>query len=245
MECCEYSIGFEKMKDIYYRKYKNLLIGACAELSAPVLEEISGSTSLPSLQQQGPLSGRGYISRVNLSKIGSVIVKRYTHGGVLGIFNKCYYFHCGQYRPFLEMSLLKKIMAMGVNIPEPIAFIVKGHIFYKAWFITKEIEGKKTLAQLSLEDETRTRTVMPRIGEQIKILIKNKVCHIDLHPGNILVDPNGNVFIIDFDKAYFYKGMMNSLRDYYLCRWRRAVIKHALPEYLSEFLCVELLKNYD
>ena len=39
----------------------------------------------------------------------------------------------------------------------------------------------------------------------INNLINNLIIYIDVHPGNICVDDNNNVYLIDFDSAYFLK----------------------------------------
>ncbi|MGI6525724.1 MAG: lipopolysaccharide kinase InaA family protein [Bdellovibrionota bacterium] len=233
------------MTDIKIKQHNGFLIGSFEELKESDLDCIIETTKLPPEERKGPLSGRGFISHTDLPKIGKVVVKRYTHGGLVNYVNKSYYFKFGKFRPQPEFEILRKIKALGIHTPKPIAFIVQGHFVYKAWLITQEIVNNKTLAELSLTDEDRARKVMPEVTKQIDILIENRICHIDLHPGNVLVDPYEKAYIIDFDKAYLYKRSLNSLRDYYLCRWRRAVIKHHLPEYLSELFCVELLKNYD
>jgi len=46
------------------------------------------------------------------------------------------------------------------------------------------------------------------------------------------VDPRGKVFLIDFDKARTRPQNRGQLREKYINRWRRAVVKHHLPEEL-------------
>jgi 3-deoxy-D-manno-octulosonic acid kinase len=82
-------------------------------------------------------------------------------------------------------------------------------------------------------------------ANQVVLLINQQILHVDLHPGNVLVDADGKVFLLDFDKAQKVAGKRNKLRDYYLCRWRRAVIKYNLPEVLSEMFALTLLRNFD
>jgi 3-deoxy-D-manno-octulosonic acid kinase len=55
---------------------------------------------------------------------------------------------------------------------------------------------------------------------------------VDLHPGNILLDGNNTIFIIDFDKAYRYSKSKTQLARAYQNRWTRAVHKYKLPERL-------------
>jgi predicted unusual protein kinase regulating ubiquinone biosynthesis (AarF/ABC1/UbiB family) len=65
-------------------------------------------------------------------------------------------------------------------------------------------------------------------------LAENRILHVDLHPGNILVDTRPQVYIIDFDKAVTTAYHSSKLRQRYIRRWRRAVIKHELPLFLHE-----------
>jgi 3-deoxy-D-manno-octulosonic acid kinase len=65
---------------------------------------------------------------------------------------------------------------------------------------------------------------------------------VDLHPGNVLVDSNSRVYLIDFDKARYSYLNKDKLRVKYISRWRRAVIKHRLPESLWEMMSSELRK---
>ena len=60
-----------------------------------------------------------------------------------------------------------------------------------------------------------------------------------------MLDDEGKVYVLDFDKAVRFSGNKNALRDKYVCRWRRAVIKHKLPETLSELMCIGLRKNFN
>ena len=58
--------------------------------------------------------------------------------------------------------------------------------------------------------------------------------HVDLHPGNILVTDNDQIFIIDFHKARMFNGSKQKLMNKYCARWKRAVKKHGLPEILND-----------
>jgi predicted unusual protein kinase regulating ubiquinone biosynthesis (AarF/ABC1/UbiB family) len=74
--------------------------------------------------------------------------------------------------------------------------------------------------------------VLPSVLKQISILIARQILHVDLHPGNILVNPADQVFIIDFDKARTSQKNLSKLRNQYISRWRRAALKYNLPETL-------------
>ena len=155
------------------------------------------------------------------------------------------YFRWGKSRSEREFEFIQAAHKCGVNVPRPLLFIERGGWWYDAWLVTEEIVGKQTLAEISREDEPRAADLMVGVCEQVAALINSHLFHVDLHPGNVLVDPSGKIFVLDFDKAYLARGSKNTLRDSYLCRWRRAVIKHHLPESLSEHLCIELRRDFD
>jgi RIO-like serine/threonine protein kinase len=126
--------------------------------------------------------------------------------------------------------------ALGINVPEPIAYAHRGRLFYRAWLVTREIHQPLSLARLSLQDEKKTTTAMHSVIEQISALIQNDILHVDLHPGNVLVDAAGKVYLLDFDKGRVYQGSREKLKNRYIARWQRAVVKHRLPDMLSDVL---------
>jgi 3-deoxy-D-manno-octulosonic acid kinase len=81
--------------------------------------------------------------------------------------------------------------------------------------------------------------------DQISRLIDNDIYHVDLHPGNVVVDREDRVFLVDFDKGYVFRGKKEKLRKKYLARWERAVRKHRLPIMLSEIMFSGLRLNSD
>jgi 3-deoxy-D-manno-octulosonic acid kinase len=77
---------------------------------------------------------------------------------------------------------------------------------------------------------------MASVIEQIVSLIQNDILHVDLHPGNVVVDATGKVYLLDFDKGTVYDGSRQKLINRYLSRWQRAVNKHGLPKMLTEMM---------
>jgi len=201
------------------------------------------SLSKPTLKKNQVLGGRGYCTD-NIPEIGSVVIKHFKRGGILGKFISKYYLGIKK-RPVTEMKLLNIARNYDVNVPTPLACLTKGMFIYKGYMITKEIDHIGNLAQAAVSDPERVKVLLKEASRQIKILINQKVYHIDLHPGNIIYNSKNEVFFVDFDKARIYKGKKNDLRDLYICRWRRAVIKYKLPEILSEHLSSGLRSFYD
>jgi len=198
-------------------------------------EHLTQLTSVFNTSTQGrnkELEGRVPASALGLKGIGSVIVKHYRRGGLLGHFVKRTYLRCGNTRCQAEYSQLENARRLGINAPEPIAYAYKGYLFYQAWLITREIINQQSLASLSSLDPGRAEAAKKVLLKQILLLQDKHIFHTDLHPGNVLVDDTDRVFIIDFDKAVKFKGNKQQLQMQYHNRWNRAVSKHRLPEIL-------------
>ena len=212
-------------------------------LNAISAEKVIALIDSPLEAIRAQLGGRARIGIGKLEGIGRVVVKHYNRGGVFGRFISSRYLKWGKTRAEQEAEMLSKVAQLGVSVPLPLASIHRGGLFYRAWLITTMIEGAQTLAELSVKDEDRAGRLTVELIRQISLLVGAGIWHVDLHPGNVLVDSNDRLFIIDFDKACYFRGTSAALRDQYLFRWRRAVIKHNLPDLLSEIVCMGLKKN--
>jgi 3-deoxy-D-manno-octulosonic acid kinase len=128
-------------------------------------------------------------------------------------------------------------------------FVNKGSFFYRTWLFMEEIANSRNLAEVSRsekgEDVDVLHEAMNKLGEQVLVLIANRIFHVDLHPGNVLVEQGGRVSIVDFDKAREFKGSPERLRELYLRRWRRAVIKHKLSPVLTELMSLTLRSYHE
>lgn len=189
----------------------------------------------------GVLGGRIGVSTLEVDDLGMIVIKPYRRGGLFGLCNKEWYLRTGgPTRAAEEFRLLSEVRALGVNAPEPLGWVSQGGVVYRAWLMMRELQGTRTIAEISRSDEERLADLIPSVVDQIARLIEHRVFHIDLHPGNAVVDQAGVVHLIDFDKAVRFRGSAEELRDRYLTRWRRAVIKHQLPEVLCELMAVGL-----
>jgi 3-deoxy-D-manno-octulosonic acid kinase len=196
--------------------------------------------------RRGGVVGPQGITRHQIDEIGRVVVKHYVRGGVLRYFMGRRYFKSGEYRSRIEYRMLSRVRSLGISAPKPIAYVVEGGLFYRTWLLLTELEGVVALADLAeISGTDRFERVLSHLAVQVERLIENRVFHIDLHPGNVVVDGGGQIYILDFDKATIFNGKLNRLRDLYLHRWRRAVIKHNLPESFSELFCSKLRRRFD
>lgn len=191
------------------------------------------------------LGGRGIVYGGGIEGLGDVVLKGYLRGGWLKLLVADRHLRIGAGRSRHEFEILETVRTLGVNAPEPLVFIEKGGLLYNAWLVTREIAEAKSLIDIAKRDGARGLRLLESLSHQMGTLIQNRIYHVDLHPGNAVVSKDDAVFIVDFDKAIQYIGSRNELRDRYLRRWRRAVIKHGLPELLSEGVCLNLRNIYD
>lgn len=227
-------------KEIVFQRADSLRLGSLTPLTLAQCEAIKSAIDGAMGGTTVPLGGRIPLIRAEIPGLGKVVIKSYGRGGLLRHLNSRRYLRCGKVRSQREFELLTKVGLLGIRAPEPIAFCYQGTIFYRAWLVMKEIEQQQSLAELSLVDEDRARELTSSLARQIGELIRHRIFHIDLHPGNVLVNQRDHLYLIDFDKAHHFKGSEARLRDLYLRRWRRAVIKHQLPETLTEMMCLRL-----
>jgi len=182
------------------------------------------------------LGGRTSVSPLQLDGIGAIVVKHYRRGGLIRYIIKSRYLRIGKTRSQREFEQLNIARTLGINVPQPIAYAHRGGLFYSAWLAARAIEEPITLAGLSLQDANEARRATVSAVEQIALLIQNNILHVDLHPGNVVVDNRRRVYLVDFDKAGRYRGSKNKLADRYIGRWQRAVVKHRLPDFLAEMM---------
>ena len=226
------------------KKFKNYKIYFSDDYKNFDPKEILNILHHPQQKNSNILGGRGSIKVGDLKDIGPVVIKEFFRGGFFGNINKNYFLVSKRIRPQIEYEFILKAKNLGINVPEPIGYFSRGTIFYRGWLIMKMINIKSNFADLSMKENQFTRELMPKLIEYFEKLIENRIFHSDLHPGNVLVDKDNKLFLIDFDKASYFKGNRNKLRDTYLFRWRRAVLKHKLPDYLSEYVCAGLRKQF-
>ncbi len=210
-------------------------VGADKALTGRQIGQLKTGFDAGILQQghMAVLDGRSSVTRMDLAGVGPVVVKPYTRGGFIRRFNHRTYLRAGSPRCRKEYTLLGHLQNLGLRVPTPVAFAYAGTLLYHAWLVTKEIQNTLPLTGLGNVDPDRCGRGMQDVGRQLSILIKNRVLHVDLHPGNVLVDPDGRAYLIDFDKARKWRWGSDRLRRRYRNRWQRAVAKHGLPKILN------------
>ncbi len=218
------------------RLYKPYHIGSSLPLTDQQVRRLIHRFDRHQPNPPSALEGRNPVSVLMLAGIGPVVIKHYRRGGLPGKLIKRRYFWRPKTRGQKEYELLHRVRQAGVQAPEPVAFAYRGRLFYLAWLITRQIQQPLSLARISLKDEARARQLMKSVAAQILLLVDHGIRHVDLHPGNVVVDPQDRVFVLDFDRGYIDQCSRDKLKYDYAARWRRAVSKHRLPQVLSAML---------
>jgi 3-deoxy-D-manno-octulosonic acid kinase len=198
-----------------------------------LIAELAAPAHVPAVSQNGSvLSGRAAIWRYDVRSVGPVVVKEYRRGGMLRFFRRKHYLRLGTTRPVRELNNLLVARAAGLNVPEPVASISRGGLVYRGWLATRFIQGRR-LVDLVSSDTVSIPALMADLTRQVELLIRNRVAHVDLHPGNVIVDDAGTLYLLDFDRASVFVGSEDELRHHYEVRWQRAIEKHRLPSILT------------
>jgi 3-deoxy-D-manno-octulosonic acid kinase len=211
-------------------------IGSDIHLTVGQLRDLIGQFDRRAESESSALEGRCPVARMRIKGIGMTAIKSYRRGGLLRYANKRHYLRVGQTRGQTEYGWLQTVRRLGINAPEPVAFAYRGRLIYTAWLVTREIPRALSLAQCSLTAERPLNMGLKSTAHQLALLIEHGIHHVDLHPGNVLLDENDNAFLLDFDRCRVFAGNPDILRQKYRARWNRAVRKHRLPSILSEAL---------
>ena len=179
------------------------------------------------------LGGRSSVWLHHVPSVGAIVIKEFRRGGMLQVFRRRHYLRVGTTRPDREFDALRLAKAAGVNAPEAIASFVKGSRFYRGWLATRYIEGRNLVAVAATQPEL-IPGLMAEVCWQVMLLIRHRIAHVDLHPGNVLVNGRNAPFLLDFDRAVMFEKSPEALREQYHIRWTWAIAKHGLPEMLSE-----------
>lgn len=216
------------------QKYRSYRFGSSNGLLCSQMDELIHSFGLPGQKASGVLPGRIQVQTKQLDGTGPVVIKPYFRGGLLRHVNTRTYLWTGKFRSREEFERLCYVRQIGVNAPEPVAFAVKGLLVYHAWLVTRQIPGAVSLSEICLSSPGQAGPLLPAVVEQIRTLIGHGIHHVDLHPGNVLVDHSGRVYFIDFDSAGTARSNKKRLKRLYAQRWGRAVEKYGLPEFVKK-----------
>ena len=166
---------------------ENYVIGSIQSLTAGQRSTICKLCERQPISSDTVLGGRNSVAGHHIDGLGPIVFKHYRRGGILRHLIRRWYVKHGTTRCEREFELLNRVIGLGINAPEPIAFVYRGTLFYRAWLLTRQIPQAISLARLAAQDIDLTQSVMTSVIKQISLLIQNNILHVDLHPGNVMV----------------------------------------------------------
>ena len=131
------------------------------------------------------------------------VLRHYRRGGLMAKLSNDRYQWSGleKTRAWREWHLLAEMFAQGLPVPRPVAARVQRHgLFYSADLVTLCLPDVKPLADVLMQSALE-EAQWQLIGRTIKQFHDACVYHADLNARNILLNKEGRVFVIDFDKG--------------------------------------------
>lgn len=149
------------------------------------------------------LKGRGTVVVFDHGPL-ALVCKQYRRGGLLSKVVKDCYVYTGleETRMWREFRLLGELTALGLPVPRPVAArceCTQGRV-YRGALISECIPNTRTLGEI-LEQQSLPEHTWAQVGELIARFHRHHVYHADLNVNNILLDGEGNIYLIDFDKS--------------------------------------------
>jgi 3-deoxy-D-manno-octulosonic acid kinase len=164
------------------------------------------------------------------------VLRHYLRGGLIQRLSHDRYLWTGldATRAWREWRLLADMWRAGLPVPRPVAARVeRGRWWYRADLVTARIADTRTLIN-RLGDAALAATQWRAIGACIRRFHDAGIFHADLNARNILLDTDGQVFLLDFDRGE-RRPPAEAWQQGNLARLKRSLAKHAGTEPLSHY----------
>lgn len=132
------------------------------------------------------------------------VIRHYHRGGFVARFVADHYLWTGldRTRSFREWRLLRRLRDAGLPVPNPIAaHVYRTGPIYTADIITTYLPDTRKLSAFISEGHVPGHC-WREIGRMVRAIHAHGVDHPDLTAHNILLDPRGSLFLVDFDNAH-------------------------------------------
>jgi 3-deoxy-D-manno-octulosonic acid kinase len=148
-------------------------------------------------------SGRGQVLIVPHDD-DTWVLRHYRRGGLVARLIDDHYLWLGaeRTRAFREWRLLRELRTAGLPVPSPVAAHVRrsGPV-YTGDIITSYLRDTQKLSWFLARGRAPAEC-WRRVGAMIRAVHDHGVDHPDLTAHNVLLDPAGNPFLVDFDNAH-------------------------------------------
>lgn len=154
----------------------------------------------------GSAPGRGSTLFVQEAQ-GELAVRHYHRGGLIATLSRDHYVWRSENetRPFAEWFLTYHLARAGLPVPTPIAArYVRHGLTYRGDLITVRIPESISLSA-ALGIGALSLITWISIGRCIRRFHELGVCHADLNAHNVMLAPDGVVYLIDFDRGALRK----------------------------------------
>lgn len=131
------------------------------------------------------------------------VLRHYRRGGFIARLSRDRYLWLGEARTrsFVEWRLLAELRRRGLPVPAPVAArYVRGTLTYRADLITEHLPSTRTLAA-AITGAQLPRESWEAVGRTIARFHREGVHHADLNAHNILLGPDSEVYLLDFDRG--------------------------------------------
>lgn len=156
---------------------------------------------------------------------GAAVLRGYRRGGMAARLSRDRYVWHGaeRTRSFAEFRLTRALRALGLPVPRPIAAMYqRSGAGYRAAILVERLHDVRSLAQLAAADPARAP--WDKAGRLVSRFHRAGLDHADLNAHNVLFDPVGKGWLIDFDKSAL-RIPATGWRERNLQRLRRSLLK--------------------
>ncbi|MFG6158585.1 3-deoxy-D-manno-octulosonic acid kinase [Halomonas sp. 1390] len=151
----------------------------------------------------GEAPGRGASLFLDAGEGVEWVLRPYRRGGLIARLSETRYLWTGleRTRAFRELRLTAHLHHRGLPVPRPVAALVTRHgLTYAAALITVRLPGARALAELIMRQQADD-ALLERVGATVRRFHDAGLDHVDLNARNLLIDPEGRVWLIDLDRC--------------------------------------------
>ncbi|MDX3772592.1 lipid IV(A) 3-deoxy-D-manno-octulosonic acid transferase [Chromatiaceae bacterium AAb-1] len=133
-----------------------------------------------------------------------MVLRHYYRGGLIGKLLKDQFWlqPVAKSRAMQEFRLLQWMSEQGLPVPKPCAArYVRSGLVYRADLLIERIPDSQDLATILSRSRALTAEEWQQTGKAIAVMHSKGVYHSDLNCHNILLDTQGKIWLIDFDKC--------------------------------------------